>query len=152
MPPGGVVENGEKSERQHLLTSNCLNWKTLIYDEVVNFRHMLWHFLSYHDCSSKSFPSVLRTQEYLGLLSSSTLFTEESLECGCSWEVYSGHWVFLFNQIHIVRKADSAAVGGSPQIAARSLAWLWVSFPHTDWSFSFIENIFKRMSYGCCKK
>lgn len=31
---------------------------------------------------------------------------------------------FFFNQIHILRKADSAAVGGSPQIAARGMTWL----------------------------
>lgn len=30
----------------------------------------------------------------------------------------------IFNQIHILRKADSATVGGSPQIAAKGTAWL----------------------------
>lgn len=57
----------------------------------------------------------------------------------------------FFNQTHIVGRAD-CAVGGSPQIAASGTAWLWVSFPHTDCSFSFIENIFTIMSYGCHRK
>lgn len=134
--------------------SNCLNGKSQICSKLVNFRSMCLHLSLYHSHCIECQNALLLfqgTSEYSGCW-----------QLGCSYKKFGkvgvtetcvqGTEVVFSPQIHTLRRADFAAAGGSLQIAAKGAVCLWVSFSHIDCRFTFIENIFKQMSYGYLKK